>query len=149
MKRLPRRQAKARILPIGAKRLTPIQAKDWLLPMRRCLLDILRTGTAVEVDGRAMTVSHGGQEYVPINDCCAGFRGLIDRLFNGDVDSSPLRMIEERVSAGELLTESMVLDGLRFFNRVEYLLMRKTVAEVKDAVLVESIQIELDEMGVS
>jgi hypothetical protein len=114
--------------------------------MRECLRDILRTGTAVDVEGRAMTLAHGGQEYVPIDSCCAGFRGLIDRLFHGEVDSDPLLAIEDRIAAGDLLTEAIVVDGLRFLRRVEDLLIRKNVAEVKDAVLVESIQIELDEM---
>lgn len=93
-----------------------------------------------------MTLAHGGQEYVPIDSCCAGFRGLIDRLFHGEVDSDPLLAIEDRIAAGDLLTEAIVVDGLRFLRRVEDLLIRKNVAEVKDAVLVESIQIELDEM---
>ena len=60
------------------------------------------------------------------------------------IDSSPLRRLEKRFAAGAPLSIDLIDDALRILRMVEDELIRHSVAEVQDAVLVEQILIEMD-----
>ncbi len=148
-------QSESCLLPVGAnahertrpalKKLTRRQAQAWLLPMRQCFRQILNTGETDAIRGYAVTKLHASDDYARIDYCCAGFRGLMDRLCP-HIDSGPLRRIEQRFAAGAPLTDGLLTDALRMLRLVEDDLIRHSVAEVKDAVLTEQILIEMDEI---
>ena len=146
------------LLPVGfrlnpraqpaLKKLTRRQAQAWLLPMRQCFRQILDTGETDAIRGYAVTKLHASDDYARIDYCCAGFRGLMDRLCP-HIDSQPLRRIEQRLAAGAPLTDGLLTDALRMLRAVEDELIKHSVAEVKDAVLAEQILIEMDEIRVA
>ena len=127
------------------KRITRRQARAWLLPMRKCLRQIRATGEADSIRGYAVTRLHASDDYARIDYCAAGFRALMERICP-HIDSAPLLRIEQRLAAGTPLTVEHLDDALRMLVAVENDLIRHTVAEVKDAVLIEQCLIELDEM---
>jgi hypothetical protein len=128
------------------KRITRRQACAWLHPMRKALSDISATGTVDAVQGYAVTRLHDGDDYARLDYCCAGFRGLMTRLWP-DMDCSALHKIERRLAAGVLLETADIVAVLRLLKDVESKLMKRTVAEVKAAVLAEQIVIEMEALG--
>ena len=127
------------------KRITRRQARAWLLPMRKCLRQIRATGEADSIRGYAVTRLHASDDYARIDYCAAGFRALMERICP-HIDTAPLLRIEQRRAAGVPLEVEHVDASLRMLVAVENDLIRHTVAEVKDAVLIEQCLIELDEM---
>ncbi len=127
------------------KRITRRQASAWLAPIRQCLRQIRATGEADSIRGYAVTRLHASDDYARIDYCAAGFRALMERICP-HIDSAPLLRIEQRLAAGTPLTVEHLDDALRMLVAVENDLIRHTVAEVKDAVLIEQCLIELDEM---
>ncbi len=128
------------------RRITRRQARAWLEPMRSCLRVILATGDADTIRGYAVTRLHAIDDYVRIDYCIAGFRGLTDRICP-HIDSSPLRRLEQRLAAGTLITIDLIDGALRMMRLVEDELMKRSVEEVKDAVLTEQIMIEMDALA--
>jgi len=125
------------------KRITRRQARAWLYPMRSCLRQIRATGESDTIRGYAVTRLHASDDYARIDWCIAGFMGLTDRICP-HIDSSPLRRLEKRFAAGAPLSIDLIDDALRILRMVEDELIRHSVAEVQDAVLVEQILIEMD-----
>lgn len=125
------------------KRITLRQTRAWLYPMRSCLRQIRATGESDTIRGYAVTRLHASDDYARIDFCIAGFRGLTDRLCQ-HIDSSPLLRLEKLFAAGAPLSIDLIDDALRMLRTVEDELIRHSVAEVQDAVLVEQILIELD-----
>ena len=128
------------------RRITRRQARAWLEPMRSCLRQIRATGEADTIRGYAHTRLHDGDDYVRIDWCIAGFRGLTDRICP-HIDSKPLLRLEQRFAVGSPLTIELIDDALRMLRIVEDELMKHTVEAVKDAVLTEQILIEMDALA--
>ncbi|HON48061.1 MAG TPA: hypothetical protein PLZ60_09960 [Kiritimatiellia bacterium] len=128
------------------RRITRRQAIAWLSPMRRTLREMVDTGAIDAVRGYAVTRLHDGDDYARVDYCCAGFRALINRLWPG-IDLAPLARIEKRLAAGLLLERDDLVATLALLNDIEGRLMKKTVREVKDAVLAEQIAIEIEQLG--
>jgi len=120
-------------------------ARAWLAPMRACLRQIRDTGEADTIRGYPVTQMPGDTDYARIDYCCAGFRALTDRLCP-HIDTAPLLRIEQRLAAGTPLTVEQLDAAFRMLRAVENDLIKHSVAAVKDAVLVEQILIEMDEM---
>lgn len=129
------------------KRITRRQAKSWLSPMRRALRQIAETGEADTVQGYAVTRLHGGDDYARLDFCIAGFRALMARLWP-ELDCTPLIKLEKRFAAGVLIERDDLVAAFRLLNDVEKRLMKRTVREVKAAVLAEQIVIELEQAGI-
>ena len=127
------------------RRMTRSMARAWLAPMRACLRQIRDTGEADTISGYPVTQMPGDTDYARIDYCCAGFRALMERICP-HIDSTPLRRIEQLLAAGAPLTVEHLDDAFRMMRAVENDLIKHSVAEVKDAVLVEQILIEMDEM---
>lgn len=127
------------------KKITRSQARAWLFPIRRCLRQIRYTGDADTIRGYPVTQMPGDTDYSRIDYCCAGFRALIERLCP-HIDTAPLLRIEQRLAAGTPLTVEQLDAAFRMLRVVENDLIQHSVAAVKDAVLVEQILIEMDEM---
>jgi hypothetical protein len=113
--------------------------------MRACLRQIRDTGEADTIRGYPVTQMPGDTDYARIDYCCAGFRALMERICP-HIDSTPLRRIEQLLAAGAPLTVEHLDDAFRMMRAVENDLIKHSVDEVKDAVLIEKIIIELDEM---
>lgn len=128
------------------KRITRRQAQTWLSPIRKSLRKIAETGEADSVQGYAVTRLHTGDDYARIDYCIAGFRALMGRLWP-ELDCNPLEKIEKRLAAGIHLEQGDLISAFRLLNDVEKKLMKRTVREVKDAVLAEQIAIELEGLG--
>lgn len=128
------------------KRITRRQAQAWLAPIRKALRQIADTGEADSVQGYAVTRLHRSDDYARIDYCIAGFRALMGRLWP-ELDCNPLEKIEKRLAAGIHLEQGDLISAFRLLNDVEKKLMKRTVREVKDAVLAEQIAIELEGLG--
>lgn len=128
------------------KRITRRQAQTWLSPIRKSLRQIAETGEVDSVQGYAVTRLHTGDDYARIDYCIAGFRALMGRLWP-ELDCNPLEKIEKRLAAGIHLEQGDLISAFRLLNDVEKKLMKRTVREVKDAVLAEQIAIELEGLG--
>jgi hypothetical protein len=129
-----------------AKRITRRQAQSWLFPMRRTFREMQQTGAVDAVQGYAITRLHSSDDYARVDYACAGFRALMARLWPA-LDCAPLAKIEKRLAAGVLIESTDLTDVFSLLNNVEKKLMKKTVREVKDAVLAEQIIIELESLG--
>jgi len=127
------------------RRMTRRMARAWLSPMRACLQAIRDTGCADEIDGHPVTRLHARDDYARVDECLAGFLGLMDRLCP-QINTAPLHRIQMRLEAGELLTVALIDEAMRVLRAVESHLLRHPVADVHSAVLAEQIQIEFDEM---
>ena len=91
------------------KKLTRRQAQAWLFPMRQCFRQILNTGETDAIRGYAVTKLYGSDDYARIDYCCAGFRGLMERICP-HVGIDPLRRIEQLLAAGAVLTEQILIE---------------------------------------
>jgi hypothetical protein len=129
------------------KRVTRRQAQAWLAPIRKALRQIADTGEADSVQGYAVTRLHRRDDYARIDYCIAGFRALMARLWP-ELDCDPLTRIEKRLAAGVLLEQADLVSAFRLLNDVEKKLMKRTVQEVKAAVLAEQITIEFEQSGI-
>ncbi len=127
------------------KKITRSQARAWLAPMRACFRQMKYTGVADTIRGYAVTRLHSDDDYARVDYCCAGFRALMERLCP-HIDTAPLLRIERRLAAGTPLTVEQLDAAFRMLRVVENNLIQHSVAAVKDAVLVEQILIEMDEM---
>lgn len=128
-------------------RITRRQAQSWLSPMRAALRQIADTGEAETVQGYAVTRLHHGDDYARVDFCIAGFRALMARLWP-ELDSAPLHKLEKRFAAGVLIERADLVAAFKLLNDVEKRLMKKTVREVKSAVLAEQIVIEMEALGI-
>ena len=129
------------------KRITRRQAQAWLAPMRKALRQIADTGEADAVQGYAVTRLHTGDDYARVDYCIAGFRALMARLWP-DLDCTALAKIEKRLAAGVLLERDDLVAVFQLLNDVEKKLMKRTVRDVKAAVLAEQIAIEFEQIGI-
>jgi hypothetical protein len=113
--------------------------------MRKCLRQIRATGYADSIRGYAVTRLHASDDYARIDYCAAGFRALMERICP-HIDTAPLLRIEQRLAAGVPLEVEHVDASLRMLMAVENNLIKHSVAEVKEAVMIEQILIEMAEM---
>lgn len=116
--------------------------------MRRTFREMRDTGAVDSVQGYAVTRLHTGDDYARVDYCIAGFRALIERLFADMIDISPLIRIEKRLAAGLMIERADLVATFATLNDIEGRLMKKTVAEVKESVLAEQINIELEQLGI-
>jgi hypothetical protein len=129
---------------MSEKRLTRKQARAWLAPIRACFGQI-KSGEVDAVRGYAVTRLHASDDYARIDYCAAGFRALMERICP-QIDTAPLLRIEQRLSAGVPLEVEHIDASLRMLMAVENNLIKHSVAEVKEAVMIEQILIEMAEM---
>ena len=127
------------------KRVTRKQMKSWLAPMRDCFAQI-RADNVDSIRGYAVTRLDHTDEYARIDHCIAGFRALIARLCP-QIEVTALGRIEKKLAQGVPLTIAEIDAALSLIRRCEDALVKKTVQEVKDAVITEQVCIELDELG--
>lgn len=125
-------------------RVTRRQMKSWLAPIRSCFAQ-MRTGEVDAIRGYAVTRVSSRDEYARIDFCIAGFRALIARLCP-HVDVSLLERIEKKLAAGVVITVGEIDSAFATLRQCEDALVKKTVDEIKDAVITEQIQIEFDEI---
>ena len=98
-------------------KITRRQARAWLAPMRAALR-AMRAGEVDAVRGYPVTRMNLRDDYVRIDFCIAGFRGLIERLEIA-VDLTPLATIEKRLAAGVLFTVASIDHALASLRQVE------------------------------
>lgn len=127
------------------KRITRRQARAWLDPMRSCFRQ-MSSGEVDSIRGYAVTRLHDQDAYERIDWCIAGFRWLLDRLCP-EIDTKPLSTIEKKLASGVLLESREIDAAMMIFKRCEDALLRHSVAVIKDAVLTEQINIELERIS--
>lgn len=127
------------------KRVTRKQMRSWLEPMRSCFAQI-RSDNVDSIRGYAVTRLDHNDEYARIDHCIAGFRALIARLCP-QIDVTALEKIEKKLAQGVPLTIAEIDSALSLIRKCEDALVKRTVQEVKDAVITEQVCIELDELG--
>ncbi len=114
--------------------------------MRACFRQMLE-GEVDAINGYPVTRLHHDDDYARLDFCIAGFRALMDRLWP-ELDCTPLIKLEKRFAAGVLIERDDLIAAFRLLNDVEKRLMKRTVREVKAAVLAEQIVIELEQAGI-
>ena len=127
------------------KRVTRKKIRSWLAPIRACFAEI-RSGEVDCIRGYAVTRLHDKDDYARIDFCVNGFVALIDRLCPS-IDTSILKRISKALANGVPLTVAEIDQALSLLRRCEDRLIKRTVAEVKSAVLTEQVCIEIDELG--
>ena len=127
------------------KHVTRKQMRAWLAPMRACFAQ-MRSGEVDSIRGYAVTRLDQKDDYARIDFCINGFSALIDRLCP-DVDTATLHRISKALANGVPLTIAEIDSALSLLRRCEDRLIKRTVAEVKSAVLTEQVCIEIDELG--
>lgn len=123
------------------KRMTRKQARAWLAPMRRALVEI-RAGEVDSIRGYPVTRLHAQDEYARLDWCINGFIALLQRLEIG-LDLAPAERLSHRLESGVPLTVSEVDSVLALLNQAEDKLVGKPISTVNDAVQTERIVIEL------
>ena len=127
------------------KHVTRKQIRAWLAPIRDCFAQ-MRSGEVDSIRGYAVTRLDQKDEYARIDFCINGFSALIDRLCP-DIDTALLHRISKALANGVPLTIAEIDNALSLLHRCENRLIKRTVAEVKSAVLTEQVCIEIDELG--
>lgn len=127
------------------KRISRRHVRAWLEPIRKTFSEMLR-GEVDSLKGYAVTRLNHNDEYARIDYCIAGFKAVLARLCQ-EIDASALDRVERKLANGTPLFPSEIQDCFKLLKVCENSLVRKTVEEVKDAVLTEQIQIELDELA--
>ena len=127
------------------KRVTRKQIRSWLAPIRSCFAEI-RSGEVDCIRGYAVTRLHDKDDYARIDFCINGFVALIERLCPS-IDTAILKRISKELANGVPLTIAEIDSALSLLHRCENRLIKRTVAEVKSAVLTEQVCIEIDELG--
>ena len=128
-------------------KMTRRQVTAWLAPMRETFR-VMRSGEIESIRGYPVTRSAVSDEWERVDWCCAGFRGLIERVLPA-TDCAPLLKVERRLAAGVLMSVEDIDAALAFLRAIEKPLMRLSVEDVQSAVRTEQIQIELDSLGVA
>lgn len=127
------------------KRITRKQARAWLAPVRNALAT-MRTGEIEAVRGYPVTRLHWNDQWERVDWCCAGFRALINRLMP-TFDTSPIFKIECKLANGAPLTIAELDSVLKALNAIETELLKFPFSAVRDAVLTEQINIEMEICG--
>lgn len=127
------------------KRITRRQARAWLDPMRRCFAQI-QSGEVDSIRGYPVTRMGSLDTYERVDWCICGFKSLIARLCP-EINVQPLENVEKKLAAGVPLFADEVTAAMGTIKRCENALIRHSAKAVKDAVLTEQINIELDRMA--
>jgi len=127
------------------KRITRRQARAWLEPMRRCFNQI-QSGEVDSIRGYAVTRMGALDTYERVDWCISGFRGLINRLCP-EINTRALENVEKKLSVGTPLYAEEVTAAMGTIKQCENALMQHSIKAVKDAVLTEQINIELERMA--
>lgn len=125
-----------------AQRITRKQAQAWLHPMRSAI-NAMRSGEIESIRGYLVTRMSWSDKWERVDYCCAGFRGLIVRLIP-KFDVSAILKVENKLANGVPLTVRELDAVLSSLNKIEDALLSFPVSVVKDAVLIEQINIELE-----
>lgn len=128
------------------KRVTRRHVRAWLSPIRACF-NQMKTGEVDSMDGYAVTQLHEGDDYVRIDYCIAGFRGMINRVLP-QFDDSPLLTLEQKLSENDLLTHQEVEAAMTLLRQCETALVGLPVSLVVSASRDEQIAVNFQQMGV-
>jgi hypothetical protein len=129
----------------GNKPITRKQARAWLAPMRNAI-NTMKSGEVESIRCYAVTRLHWNDRWERVDWCCAGFRCLINRL-TPSLDTTPIRKVENKLANGVPLTVQELDDVNALLNRIEDTLLSYPYDKVKDAVLTEQINIEIEQLG--
>ena len=123
------------------KPLTRREVRAWFDPIRR-VFNELKTGEVESINDIAVTRLDKDDSYTPIVWCIAGWLGCLRRLFP-DADLSAMEKIHKSID-NEGVAIDDVDSALRLLNQCETMMIKIDRQAVKDAVLTEQIQIEMD-----
>ena len=123
------------------KPLTRREVRAWLDPIRR-VFNELKTGEVESINDIAVTRLDKDDAYTHIVWCISGWLGCLRRLFP-DADLSAMEKIHKSID-NEGVTIDDVDSALRLLNQCETMMINLDRQAVKDAVLTEQIQIEMD-----
>lgn len=125
---------------------TRSQAQAWLAPIRKAFNE-MRGGEVDSVRGYAITRIHRKDEdYARVDHCINGFLALFDRLAPG-FDTSAMRKVSKKLEHGVLIEYHEVDACFVTLNACEDLLLTFKRATLIDAANTESINIELELLG--
>jgi hypothetical protein len=114
----------------------------------RATFRAMRSGEIESIRGYPVTRSAVSDQWERVDFCCAGFRGLIERVLPG-TDCAPLLKVERRLAAGVLMCVEDIDAALVFLRSIEKPLMGLSVEAVTSGVRTEQLQIEMDALGVA
>ena len=129
------------------KKFTRKEARAWLTPIRRCFGQMVE-GEVDSIRGYAVTRLHDNDSFERTDWCIHGFVGLLNRLLP-DLDTAPMQNIQRKLANGVMLTVPEIEAGYIVLKKTEDALVGLPRQTIKDAVLVEQIQIEIDQQGIA
>lgn len=122
------------------------QAKAWLEPMRKALIE-LRTGEIDSYRGYAITRIHwSDNDFARVDHALNGFVALITRLAP-EFNIKPFHRLAKKLEAGVLLTLEEVDACIARLSAIEDLLLTFKRCELVDAANTEMTFIELERLG--
>lgn len=123
------------------------QAKAWLEPMRKALIE-LRTGEIDSYRGYAITRIHwSDNDFARVDHALNGFVALITRLAP-EFNIKPFHRLAKKLEAGVLLTLEEVDACIARLSAIEDLLLTFKRCELVDAANTEMVAIELERLGI-
>lgn len=120
------------------------KAQQWLAPLRKTLRDMRHTGETLEADGHL--VMEMPDAYIRIDHCIDGFARMIARVLP-DAGIAAVYRLRDMIGTQQEMTIADVDAALAEINKIEPLIARVTTCKIKDAVLTESIAIDLEMLG--
>ena len=126
-------------------KLTRKNARQWLAPIRKAFSD-MKAGEVDSIRGYAVTRIDHTDEYARIDIAINGFTALIERLLP-DLAVGPMQLVSKKLAAGVPLTQGEIDACLRLLNHCETRLIKVSRETIRDAVLTEQINIEVEQLG--
>lgn len=126
---------------------TRAQAKAWLAPIRKSLIE-MRSGEVDAYRGYAITrIHHADNDFARIDHAINGFTALLDRLAP-DLDTSALKKVSKKLEAGILLEHNEIDACFAVLNACEDRLITFRRCDLTDAANTEMVNIELERLGI-
>lgn len=129
------------------KKITRRQIDAWFHPMRKCFAQ-MRQGEVDSIKGYAVTRLHSADDYVRTDYCIEGWLCCLKRVLPG-LDTAPMQKLQKKIANGTPITIQEIDAAMRVLRAAEKPLLRTPWQAIKDAVMTEQIQIEIDAMGLA
>lgn len=126
------------------KKITRRQVEAWFDPIRKCFAE-MRSGEVDSIRGYAVTRLNERDTYARTDYAIEGWLGVLRRVMPS-FNVEPMERIKRKLANGVPLTVQEIDDAMRCLNGAVKPLMLMPWQQIKDAVLIEMIQIEFDEM---
>jgi hypothetical protein len=123
------------------------QAAAWLHPIRKAFRE-MKSGECDAHRGYAITrIHHADNDFARVDHCINGFVAMLERL-SPEFDIQAMKKVSKKLENGVLMTVQEIDACFAVLNACEDLLVTIPRSALKDAALVEQINIEMELLGI-